>query len=599
MHDILLEIKERIKNLKLMQRLFIVYVICSLVPLGIVYVFLYMGSRDAFLKQEYKNEAERIENSVDAIVRDMALVEELSAKFYFDSEKHALAIMRYGENMALLAGMKEFDSLMDYVEEYYPYVSDITVYLHDGVVDNRHFVYITDNIEEKQWFKNTKEANDEPYWSYMTNIQTGDKSLRLTRVLYNENHKRIGMIGISMDDSMLKEMLDRDDALAFIFYDTELLDSNFLINTSEAARLSKLVRPEEADTESINFRENKCMFVKAELTPRIGDSKYYIGVLKKYDIILDDVNKSSVRSMIPLVLAVFFSICAIHLMSKWFTKRIDDFRGVMHEAAKGDFSSKTHLDDKIHDEIWHLSMDLDQMIDDIEELMDTAVRERIQKEQIYSRQKDVEFKMLATQINPHFLYNTLENIRMLALINDQPDIADIAVNLTKLMRGNLNVGQDLKTIRWEMEMVESYIKIQNYRFKDRITAEVIYDKKTSDKYMIIPLVIQPFVENAYVHAMEDKEADGRITVKMLIGEKLYIYIEDNGHGMNSEKLDEITRYMNDFENLDRTHIGICNVNQRIKLKFGDEYGVAFESTENVGTKVSIVCPIIPKDQLYN
>jgi two-component system sensor histidine kinase YesM len=279
-------------------------------------------------------------------------------------------------------------------------------------------------------------------------------------------------------------------------------------------------------------------------------------------------------------------------LGDWFAKRMDAFSHVMHRAAAGDFTVEDPNINKAEDEIWELNQDLHVMINDIQKLMDTAMQERIQKEQLYSRQKDVELKMLAAQINPHFLYNTLENIRMMASMNHERDIADIAQALTKYLRSVLNVSGELKSLAWEMDMVESYIKIQNYRFGDRITAQVYYPEEMAKEIMIIPFIIQPFVENAYVHAMEDMEADGRIWIRVEVEDSLYLYIEDNGHGMSEEKLQEVTRDLNDFENLDRTHIGICNVNQRIKLKFGEPYGVDFESVENQGTKVKIRMPLI-------
>ena len=108
----------------------------------------------------------------------------------------------------------------------------------------------------------------------------------------------------------------------------------------------------------------------------------------------------------------------------------------------------------------------------------------------------------------------------------------------------------------------------------------------------MPFVVQPFVENAYVHAMEDMEEGGLIKIRVEITDILKIFVEDNGNGMSPEKLEEVIKYLNDIENLDRTHIGICNVNQRIKLRFGDEYGVDFESVEGKGTTVSIRMPLI-------
>jgi two-component system sensor histidine kinase YesM len=224
--------------------------------------------------------------------------------------------------------------------------------------------------------------------------------------------------------------------------------------------------------------------------------------------------------------------------------------------------------------------------------MDQTMQDKIQKEQLYSRQKDAELKMLAAQINPHFLYNTLENIRMMASINKQKDIADLARALTKFLRSALDVGGELKSLAWEMDMVESYIKIQNYRFGDRIQASVCYDRAEAERYMIIPFVVQPFVENAYVHGIEELEENGQITVRAEIAENLCIYIEDNGKGMSREEVEEVTQYINDFDNLDRTHIGICNVNQRIRLKFGEGYGVDFKSEPGRGTQVKICMPVL-------
>jgi two-component system sensor histidine kinase YesM len=244
------------------------------------------------------------------------------------------------------------------------------------------------------------------------------------------------------------------------------------------------------------------------------------------------------------------------------------------------------------DEIWDLYNDMNKMVTDMQQLSDAAAAERLQKEQLYSREKEVEFKMLATQINPHFLYNTLENIRMLAAINKEKEIEDISVRLTRLLRSSLEVGNELKTLAWEMDKVDCYLGIQDYRFGDRITSSISFDKEAAEKYLIMPFVVQPFVENAYVHAMEEMEEGGRIDITAEISDAMYLVIADNGHGMTDEELENILTDMNDFENLDRTHIGVVNVNQRIKLRFGEDYGVRISSKYGEGTKVEIRMPLI-------
>ena len=109
---------------------------------------------------------------------------------------------------------------------------------------------------------------------------------------------------------------------------------------------------------------------------------------------------------------------------------------------------------------------------------------------------------------------------------------------------------------------------------------------------MMPLLMQPFVENAFVHGLESRENGGIIQIRVDVRTHLWITISDNGCGMDEEKLAEVIHNLNDFDNLDRTHIGICNVNQRIKLQYGESYGVTIESTPGCGTKVTIRLPIL-------
>ncbi|MGN0435748.1 MAG: sensor histidine kinase [Wujia sp.] len=581
------------KRLKIKQRMFLVYLIGCIVPLLLVYFHMYNSTKNALVLQELTNENEKLEAQVNDITNSMALAEEFSRYFYYDSENEKLVMSSYNSSEKISVDFRNYDELWNYVSDYYPEIADISVYLYEGHFDNRRFKFITETIENKNWFMKAKEKNGLPYWSYSTNIQTGVKSLRMTKTLLDENRNPVGMICFNLNSNITSVLIDRDDATAMmLFEDMKLMQSNVSVKQSDLEFLYEKVSATSFNG-WINYNGEKCVASRAFISPRYGDESYCVIIIKTYKEVIALARQNAMEGLIPLLLSTIIATIAVICLSDWFSKRINSFRLVMHEAAIGNFKVRNTEIGDVRDEIWELNEDLNQMIEDIQKLMETAVNERVQKEQLYSRQKDVEFKMLATQINPHFLYNTLENVRMLARINKQTEIEDISVNLTKLLRRSLNVGQNLKPLRWEMEVVEYYIRIQDYRFGDRISATITYDKDMADKYMLIPFIIQPFVENAYVHAMEDMDSGGHIDVRVVIDEsKLLIYVEDNGHGMSEKKLEEITRYINDFENLDRTHIGICNVNQRIKLKFGMDYGVIFTSTENVGTKVEIRMPLI-------
>jgi two-component system sensor histidine kinase YesM len=553
---------------------------------------MYSATKNALLEQEYQNEINNLDVTVSSLESEMRLAEEFSEKLYYDKDKQKLGLRQY--EGTLLVDYKNFKELYDYTNEYYPYISSVCIYVKDdSFIDNNCFKYITDTISEKNWYKNTLRNQGRPYWSYITNIQTGKKSLRLTKALY-VNRAIAGVVSISLSDDVSTYVSDNsDDMMLLVFNGETLVQSNVEMEDYEVKSLLDRLNSNEEDI-WITFGGERYMVTRSTVDLRFSDEYYNLITIKQYNDILALANKSALGGLLPLLLGMLVSTVAILGLTRWFLKRINSFSEVMHAAASGEEIGENTEIERVHDEIWDLNNDLNQMIYDIRKLNDEAANEKIQKEQIYSRQKDVEFKMLATQINPHFLYNTLENIRMLARINKQPEIEDISVTLTRLLRRSLNVSRELVTLQWEMEMVEYYIRIQNYRFGDRIRASVSYDKNMASEFMIIPLVVQPFVENAYVHAMEDKEADGLITIKAEISDDMILYIEDNGHGMDEKTLYEITRYINDFDNLDRTHIGICNVNQRIKLKFGDAYGVDFDSTKDVGTKVKITLPLVPK-----
>lgn len=218
----------------------------------------------------------------------------------------------------------------------------------------------------------------------------------------------------------------------------------------------------------------------------------------------------------------------------------------------------------------------------------TALMQKIVWEQTERRKSELE--VLQSQINPHFLYNTLETIRMKAVVNHQPEIVELVKMLAKTMRYNIQVTDRLVTLKEELQMVGYYLKIQEYRFGDRIKSELIIDPEVDGKAYILPLTIQPFVENAFVHGLEQKENDGRLTVQVYRKEQeIYIEIKDNGCGMDYYELGRLRKTMRD-ESGDDTHIGVRNVSQRIRILYGSKYGVEVDSTKDLGTKVLIHIP---------
>jgi two-component system sensor histidine kinase YesM len=197
--------------------------------------------------------------------------------------------------------------------------------------------------------------------------------------------------------------------------------------------------------------------------------------------------------------------------------------------------------------------------------------------------------MLASQINPHFLYNTLETIRMKARTKNETEIEELVKMLAKIMRRNIQIGDKLVPLEKELELVEYYLRIQQYRYGERISYNIDI-KCNIDSLKIVPLLIQPIVENAFIHGLESYEEKGEIRIIVEHKERLTIRVIDNGKGMSEAKLNEIIESFDDYSRLNSNHIGLNNVNQRIKLLYGDEYGLYITSKVDEGTSVCIELP---------
>ena len=224
---------------------------------------------------------------------------------------------------------------------------------------------------------------------------------------------------------------------------------------------------------------------------------------------------------------------------------------------------------------------------------DVAERDR---ELLEARMK---FAQLQNQINPHFLYNTLENIRARAILDDNEIIADMTEALSRFFRYNISKRTDVVKLSEELDNIRTYMHIQQYRFSNKFDFQVfIHDEDASVLNAQIPkMTLQPVVENAIFHGMENKIGKGHIEIHIESDvENVYVLIEDDGVGMDEKALKELREKLSQKADGQwavghgSDGIAMRNVNNRLKLFFGESYGISVSSTENVGTEVELVLP---------
>jgi two-component system sensor histidine kinase YesM len=240
------------------------------------------------------------------------------------------------------------------------------------------------------------------------------------------------------------------------------------------------------------------------------------------------------------------------------------------------------------DEITELGLSFNVMTSRVRELLDAKVREQ-------ENLKKAELKALQAQINPHFLYNTLDTIVWMAEANKTDEVIELVRSLSSFFRIALSRGRDWIPIRQEIEHVRSYLHIQRIRYRDILDYEFDIDEKILDG-TILKLTLQPLAENALYHGIKNKRDGGKITIRARqAGDDLVLLeVQDDGIGCTPYKLGKIREQLDEESDVvSRTDegFGLSNVNKRIKLYYGEEYGLSIESRYQEGTKITVAIPL--------
>ncbi|MCM1086550.1 MAG: sensor histidine kinase [Muribaculaceae bacterium] len=297
------------------------------------------------------------------------------------------------------------------------------------------------------------------------------------------------------------------------------------------------------------------------------------------------IEKFIILWTILLVCIVVGVLIVASVISDSITKPIRKLCGVTRKISEGDFSVRADV--QTRDEVAQLADSIHEMSQHLE-VMVSQIKEDERK------MRYAELRLLQEQINPHFLYNTLDTIIWLIEGSQTEQAVDMVVSLSDFFRLVLSHGKEFITIRDEELHIRSYLEIQQVRYHDILDYEIAIDSELYP-YKILKLTLQPLVENALYHGIKYKRAMGKITItgKMLReedGDKICLTVKDNGVGMEAEEVEhlqkEISRPCKDTE----SGFGLANVNERIRMNFGMEYGMTIVSKKGEGTSVQVMIP---------
>lgn len=313
-----------------------------------------------------------------------------------------------------------------------------------------------------------------------------------------------------------------------------------------------------------------------------------IGVIPLKELSGNMVTVRNITIFIALGCVLMGVIVAVFI-ARGISRPLKQLQKLMSEVEKGNFDIQTRSTS--HDEVGQLSYSFNIMIMKIKDLIKTVYDSQLLK-------KEAEFSALQSQINPHFLYNTLEVIRSIALEHGIKSIMDISKSLAKLFRYSISRDKEFVAIKEEIDYITNYLYIQKQRYGDKF--DVIYNVDDEIyRYKCIRLLLQPLVENAVYHGMEMKMGKGLIEIKGLKeGNDICFQVMDDGIGINKEKAEMLNNAMQNVESTlhgnkqSTMGIGVLNVNARIKLYYGEQYGLRVGSQPDFGTIVEIRIPAV-------
>lgn len=307
------------------------------------------------------------------------------------------------------------------------------------------------------------------------------------------------------------------------------------------------------------------------------NSGFYILLQKSSAISTTTVNIMHRISLITGLLCLSLCIILSFLLGRRLADPISRLNKAMDLVKAGDLT--VHVSSNRNDEMGNLTENFNHMTMELKEYVERLVQ----------RQKDLnttKLRLFQTQLNPHFLYNTLDSIKWSAKIHKIEDIACMAENLAFILRKSIS-GNQYISLKQELETVENYISIQKIRFSDKFVYEAEIPHQLES--CIVPkFLLQPIVENAIIHGLSDRDKGSILIYADQVGSNLQICVTDDGCGMSKEVID----WLNTSDITEKEgHLGLCNLNNIIKLYYGREYGLTATVEPGIGTTVTVVLPI--------
>lgn len=598
MKKLIRRIIDSYKHSKMKTQMGILYLGSVFLPiliLGMVLIFGNVNRLSAYHNDLLKSNNDRVRSVLYEITSQLY---NISEEVVFDEDLVEILSASYPAEQAFKDAADEYTGL-DYYLKNYMGISAIKIFTNqEGVTDYGNFCRITEEMEAEPWFK----AANNQYSAYWDVLKSTDSygntywNLALIRKITLYNSESDALLVILLDDNYLNTRIETDNySILLAMDDKEIFYSSNRADYGRKDLLDVIDNNESYYTYQgdMSYYDSVCLTCITTLNMTQSDSLIYVTTLNA--TAYTSIQQIIIITVFIIILALVLPAVMIRFFVGSFDRQLMELRDEMYKVSTKNYNLIPEFD--ACRELQAAYGDLKVMVENIKDKDARMYAGKIAEQKLLNEQQKMEFQMLASQINPHFLYNTLEMIRMKAITAGDRETAKAIKLLGKSMRYVLsNTGTEYTTLAKELEHIETYLQIQKLRFGDRVNYTfLIEDGLEPEKISILPLLLQPIVENSILHGLEEVETGGKIDVKVFkTGEyTLAIEISDNGCGMDRRTLIKMRENLGKGGIEDRSSIGLYNINQRIKICYGASYGLSMESEKGKGTTVTAKIRLLP------
>lgn len=580
-------------NMKLFQKFVLTYCILLIIPILIISSYAYAKLSNIITDNFLNSASESFEQSLDYMNYTVYKIFDTSNTIVVNNTVTDI-LTHDAEEYPLTEQIYDFSKLQSYLCSFENNldIKRINLYINDGLI------YSSENVSffKASSLKNTKvedcilRTNARFIWGPMwyLNESTVNDTLFLLKSIKNPDDlsEDIGFLRIDFRKSIIQDIIDKINPLDDVF--------SFVINSDNKIIASSRDLKDLYDNSSIDLELIKSAAQFSNQLTTFDDGKFYLqsAAIDKTDWYMVNVlPKSSILSTIKtqrnylfiiVILTIIMAIILAAYLVKVINKRLFQVIDGMRQVPNGHLNN--YIENDSSDEVGELIDNYNYMISKMSVLIDEQYK-------LGKEVKNAELKALQSQINPHFLYNTLDMINWMAQKNMNKEISLAVKNLAKFYKLSLNKGKDITTIRNEVEHSKLYVNLQNMRYDNRITLITRLDESLMD-CSIPKITFQPIIENSINHGILGRGMEnGSILISGYISQNnLIIQISDDGIGIEKEVLPLILKENN--LQTKGSGYGLKNINQRIKLLYGESYGLSFTSNYGFGTTVEITLPVI-------